>query len=173
MRHLVLTLWLVGCATTQTASTCPPSTAASTQPAKLDPAQKEADIRKLLEVTGSARLARQMLDHMIESFRTQLPSVPGEFWDRFISEVDVNQFVDMVVPVYMKRMSHDAIFAALQFFESAPGRKFSAETVPVAAESQRIGERWGSIISAQAIEKMRDSGYAQSLERSAHTADQD
>jgi hypothetical protein len=45
---------------------------------------KQADIRSLLEITEVGATGRQMMDFMVDQFKTMMPEVPMEYWDAFI-----------------------------------------------------------------------------------------
>lgn len=41
---------------------------------------KDKAIRRLLELTGAAKLAQQSMEQMIASMKQAMPAVPAEFW---------------------------------------------------------------------------------------------
>ena len=51
------------------------------QQAPEDAAAKERDVRKLMELTGSAQLGQQVMSQMLASLRQGSPEVPSAFWD--------------------------------------------------------------------------------------------
>src|SRR5690349_22832971 len=93
-----------------------PQSSAAPQQAKIDPA-KEADIRKLLEVTGAKDLALQTMGNMEKNIRPMLTaSLPAGdyreqlidlFFTKFHSKVQTQQIVDMPAPAYDKYLSVD------------------------------------------------------------------
>lgn len=129
-----------------------PTTPASASAAQID-AAKEADIRHLLDLTGAAGLATQMMNQMEQNIRplmmNSLP--PGDYRDKLIdlflkkfnSKVDTRQLIALIIPVYDKYYTGAEIKTLIQFYESPTGRKV-AETMPkVLAESQAAGTGWG------------------------------
>jgi uncharacterized protein len=64
--------------------------------------EKEREIRKLLEATGTAKAMPEMMDQMIAEFRKALPNVPSQFWDDFRKEINVDELMGLMVPVYDK-----------------------------------------------------------------------
>ena len=109
-------------ATTQTAST----------QSKIDPA-KEADIRRLLEVSGAKKLVTQTMASMTTSVRPVLSNSlpPGEyreklidlFFAKFQSKADSAQLLDLAVPLYDKYFSQDEIKGLIRFYETPLGQK--------------------------------------------------
>ena len=123
------------------ASTNSASSSVTTTPA-VDPA-KEAEIRKLLELTGTVKMVNQMLDQMITNFKMHNSNVPPEFWDRFRQEIDINGLVDKIIPVYDKYYTMDDLKAVNAFYETPAGQKVIATNPLVMRESMVIGQNWG------------------------------
>ena len=88
--------------------------AASADNAKLTPA-KEADIRRLLEITGAAKLAKQIMSEMRTNIRPLVMKAlpPGAyrerlvnlFFERFQSKMDAEKLVGLSVPLYTTSIS--------------------------------------------------------------------
>ncbi|HET8826033.1 MAG TPA: DUF2059 domain-containing protein [Terriglobales bacterium] len=141
---------------TQSPSTDLPTTAAT----KIDPA-KEADIRRLLEVTGAAGLATQMMDQMEHGIRPLMTNSlpPGEyreklvelFFEKFKSKIDSNQLTALIIPIYDKHYTQAEIKSLIQFYESPLGRKVATSMPQVLAESQAAGGQWGQQIGRDSM----------------------
>lgn len=131
--------------------------------AKIDPA-KEADIRKLLEVTGAKELANQTMGGMEKSIRPMLTaSLPaGEyreklidlFFTRFHSKVDTQHVVDMAVPVYDKYFSDEEIKGLVQFYGTPLGRKTLLVLPKLMGELQDQGREWGQRLGRESMEEV-------------------
>src|SRR4029078_7314726 len=85
----------------------PPAPAVAATPA-LEPSY-EADIRKLLDVTGSAALAQQAFDQMLVQLKPLAPNAPAEFWTEVSASVKSSDLIDMLVPIYAKYFTHEDI----------------------------------------------------------------
>lgn len=142
----------------------PPAQAPATAPAvKIDPA-KEADIRKLLEVTGAKELAIQTMGGMEKSIRPMLTaSLPaGEyreklidlFFAKFHSKADTQHIVDMAVPVYDKYFSDEEINGLVQFYGTPLGRKTLQVLPKLMGELQDQGRAWGQQLGRQSMEEV-------------------
>src|SRR5262245_24208055 len=68
-------------------------------------AEKIAAIRKLLVVTGSGQLGMQVMTQMISSLKGSMPKVPDKFWQDFMSEVNPDELIEMVVPIYDRHLT--------------------------------------------------------------------
>jgi uncharacterized protein len=130
----------------------PPPEAA--EPA-IDPAF-EADIRKLLEVTGSAALGAQMRDQMFASMRQNMPNVPSAYWDEVANEFDVNELIELTVPIYAKHLTHEDVRQLLQFYESPIGQKAIRVMPALMQEAMLAGEVWGQEAARRAVQRLQE-----------------
>lgn len=132
-----------------------PALAQTTAPAD-EAAAKRQDIRKLLEVTGSAKLGQQVLAQMMNTFRSTNPKVPDEFWDQVQKEFDSGSLIDLVVPIYEKHLTHEDIRGMLSFYESPLGRKLIEVTPAITQESMTAGQQWGLEIAKRIQKRLED-----------------
>lgn len=123
------------------------------------PSAKEAKIRELLRVTGSGKLALQMVDQMLDGFRTALPDVPAAFWDAFRSEIKPGDFEELIVPIYEKHYDEAELQGLLDFYGSPLGRKMLEEMPGIMTESMEAGKKWGRDLAGKVIERLRRNGY--------------
>lgn len=120
---------------------------------------KEAKIHELLRVTGSAKLALQMIDQMLGGFRKALPDVPAAFWDEFRSEIKADDFEALIVPIYEKHYDDAELQGLLDFYDSPLGRKMLQEMPAILTESMEAGKKWGQDLAEKALERLRKNGY--------------
>ena len=130
----------------------PPPPAVTAAPA-LDPSY-EADIRKLLEVTGSAALAQQVMDQMMVHMKPLAPNAPEEFWTEFRASVNSSDLIDMLVPIYAKYFTHEDIVALLAFYETPTGRKLISSQPALVQESMEAGAEWGRRIASDVMMRL-------------------
>ena len=64
----------------------------------------------------------EVMDQMIAEFRKALPDVPSQFWDDFRKEINIDELVSLMVPVYDKHLSLEDIKAANAFFATPAGK---------------------------------------------------
>lgn len=119
---------------------------------ELTPA-KRADIQKVLEMTGSAAIGKQMAMAMVNQLggmlRKSNPNLPADFMAGVSSDVEavldeaLPQFHEMVIPLYSKYFTHVEVREMAAFYASPLGRK-TIETLPaLMAESMALGQKWG------------------------------
>lgn len=119
----------------------------------IDPAF-EADIRRLLDITGSAALGKQALDQMIVGLKPMAPQLPESFWTELSSEIDANQLVELTVPIYAKHLTHEDVLGLIAFYESPVGKKMTAVQPAINAEAMAAGQAWGQEVGARVMAKI-------------------
>ena len=137
IRVLAVVLLLAGCALAQTSRTAAPAvtdpaaqTPAAAQP-KIDPA-KEADIRKLMQLTGVENLSGQMMSNMEPSMKATLTQAfpPGDYRAQLIDlflaklrgKVSV-AIVEAAVPTFDKYFTDEELHQLMAFYETAVGKR--------------------------------------------------
>jgi hypothetical protein len=156
-----------------TATTAPsPSSpsAADAAPQAVDPA-KAVEIRKLLEVMGTVKMTHQVLDQMISSFKVQNNDVSSEFWDRFEKEMNLQELVDQMVPLYAKYYSLDDLKAVNAFYQTPAGQRVLAATPRIMQESMQIGQNWGRQVATRLMAELKaekEKGPASTPAPAAH-----
>jgi hypothetical protein len=116
---------------------------------------KIADIRKLMEITGSGNIGMQVLNSMIDSYRKMLPQVPQSFWDEFLKDVNPQSLVELIIPIYDKYLTHDEIKDIIKFYESPSGRKLIQVLPQITNESMEAGRIWGKEMGERIIERLQ------------------
>lgn len=139
------------------------TSAASSNAAKIDPA-KAADIRRLLEVVGTANLAKQMMEQMMKTMKPMLSSSlpPGDYRDKLIdlfiakfqSKADPQGLIDLAIPIYDKHLSDDEVKGLIQFYQTPLGKKTLTELPQMTAELGDQGEKWGEGLGRDAMQEV-------------------
>jgi uncharacterized protein len=148
--------------------TSAPSQTTTSQPAaaatpqgeakKMDPT-KEADIRKLLDLTGATTNMRQAILNMEKSIKPLMTNSlpPGEyreklidlFFQKFQAKLDLQKLIDLAVPEYDKQFSDDDIKEMIRFYQTPVGQKAvkaipeltAAITTASREEGQQVGRQ--------------------------------
>jgi uncharacterized protein len=125
------------------------------QPPEPDNAEaRRQDIRKLLELTGSAEVGIQVMSQMVETFKQTAPGVPEEFWTELMKEVDPESMIALIVPIYEKHLTHEDVRGLIAFYETPLGRKVTDVLPAIAQESMEAGQRWGLEIAQKVQTKL-------------------
>ncbi|MBM4153021.1 MAG: DUF2059 domain-containing protein [Kiritimatiellaceae bacterium] len=117
---------------------------------------KRADIKRLMEVTGSGELATQMLNQMIPAFKQIYPMIPDEFWNEFVAELNMDELIELCIPSYDKCFTHDEIKELLKFYETPIGKKMIQVQPQIMQECMMAGQMWGKQIGAKAALKIEN-----------------
>jgi hypothetical protein len=124
-------------------------------------ADKQADIRHLLAVTGAASVATQTMDEMEKNIRPLMTSSlpPGDyrdklvelFFQKFHEKSDPDKLVDLMVPIYDKYYTADEIKGLIDFYQTPLGKKTITALPKIVAESQAAGGQWGEELGRECM----------------------
>ena len=107
---------------------------------------KEKDIIILLERMNSSEIALESMIDMIELYKKNLPNVPDKYWRDFISEMNTDDLIILMIPIYDKYFTHNDISALIRFYDSKIGRKFIKMQPYIMTESMQAGVKWSEDI---------------------------
>jgi hypothetical protein len=136
----------------------PPAPAAAgsaVTPAPVDPA-KEAEIRKLLQVTGTVKMVDQMKQQMFAVFRQRAGQLPQQFWDKMDKEMDAQDLVNRLIPLYDKYYTLDDLKAVNAFYQTPAGQHLLQIQPQILKESMAVGEEWGRSAGMKVMLEMQD-----------------
>lgn len=130
---------------------------------RIDPS-KRADIERLLELTGIKAIVASTMDSTMKSLRPLLISSlpPGEyreklidlFVDKFHSQADAQQVLELVVPIYDKHFSDEEIRGLIKFYETPLGQKSVSVLPQVSNEAREAGKAWGGNLGRQCMQQV-------------------
>ena len=128
---------------------------------------KEADIRHLLDLTGSSKIQLGVMERMTEQVKDMLvKSLPAgehsqEIVNAFTSKMmararaNPNELLDLMVPIYDKHLTREDIKGLIQFYESPLGRRLAEVMPDIAQEGYAAGAQWGRKIAQDVLQEMR------------------
>lgn len=136
---------------------------AEPQTPKINP-EKEADIRKLLQITGAGNLGKQIMDSMGTNLKPLLKNSlpPGAyrdqlielFFQKFQSKADANVLVELAIPAYDRYLSDEEIKGLIQFYSTPLGQKAVSVMPKLADEARQRGEEWGQQMGRQTMQEV-------------------
>lgn len=132
--------------------------AVSHKPAAESEAAKVADIRKLLQLTGSREMVNQMKGTLMEQFKQASPNLPPEMFDEMLSEMKAEDLEEAIIPIYVKHFTAADIKHLIAFYESPFGRKVTRVMPQILQESNEVGMDWGQNIVTRVATKWRKEG---------------
>ncbi len=142
------------------------------QPTGPTPSSKEAAIRRLLEISGTSRMALQVMDAVITSFKRANPEVPEAFWAEFRSQIRGEELVDLCVPIYAKYLSEEDVLGIIAFYESPAGKRLLQVQPQIVQDAFQAGQQWGQAMAQKVIQRLKEKGYADHTETGAKPAAQ-
>jgi len=123
-----------------------PAFAAETDPG----AQKKKDIRKLLEVSGIYDqldlMKNNLLNQYSMGFAGAYPKTPDAFWEEYydlITQKDIDQLVEKIIPVYDRHMSHSVVRELIRMFETPFWVEWKNKMPAISREAGLVGSEWG------------------------------
>ena len=113
--------------------------------------EKEAVIRRILDVTRTADLIFSTIEAAMPAQRASNPSIPPVFWDRFIvrARAERRSLIDSLAPVYDRLFTTEELKELLRFYETPLGQRLVAASPDLARESMLVGQRWGFVIGQE------------------------
>lgn len=128
----------------------------------------EADILKLMEVTGSVRMSEQMAalisTEMMNGFRKAHPQVPARAFD-IVQEVVLGELatalsapdglMPKMIPLYAKYFDHEEVRTLLAFYQTDLGRKTIAVMPALMQEGAEVGRAWAADVMPRVEEAVQ------------------
>jgi uncharacterized protein len=137
--------------------------AAASSQSTIDPAKK-ADIGKLMQIVGTRQLMMEFMGRMEENARPLVANAlpPGDYRDKLLdlffarlrSKIDLDQLLDLILPVYDKYFSAEEIKALIAFYQTPIGQKTASVLPKLTTESSEIGRKWGEKLGQQAMQEI-------------------
>ena len=106
----------------------------------------------MIVVSGSDATFKLVIPQMFAMMKQQLPNVPAEFWSEAEKEMMktlVDDLVEMLAPIYHKRLTLSDLQGITKFYESPVGKKMAAAQPAIASESMAVGQQWGMKIATK------------------------
>lgn len=117
---------------------------------------KSQKINQLLELTGSGKVGIQVMNQMMNSFKSSYSKVNEQFWEDFKNEVKAEDLEKMIIPIYDKYYTESDIDQLITFYNSPIGKKMIATMPQVMQESMIAGQAWGKQISEKIQAKLKE-----------------
>ena len=116
----------------------------------------------MIVVSGSDATFKLVIPQMFAMMKQQLPNVPAEFWSEAEKEMMktlVDDLVEMLAPIYHKRLTLSDLQEITKFYESPVGKKMAAAQPAIATESMAVGQQWGMKIATKVQESLKAKRY--------------
>jgi len=125
---------------------------------KIDPEKKE-DIMRLLKAMGTSDVAKQLLDYTVNRFRNFLPDSNESYWDSIKTRINLEEYLELNVPIFEKYLTHEDIRIMTEFFESPAGKKYIHARSDLLREMFEIEDIWAEKIGRLVYKILEDDGH--------------
>lgn len=119
-----------------------------------EPASKQS-VQQLMRSTGAGNMGIQIMNQMLPALKKMVPDAPEKFWTDFMAEVNADDMVNMVIPIYQKYLTEEDIKAMNKFYSSPTGRKLIRVQPRIMQESMLLGQQWGRGIAQKVLTRYR------------------
>jgi hypothetical protein len=123
-------------------------------PSSIDPA-KAAEIKKMLKITGMNRALNLMMEQMFDAFKKHNPTVSPKTWERLQANMNVNELIENIIPLYDKYYSLADLKAANAFYGSPAGQHILSNMPQLMYETRQVGQAWGRKTAQQVEEQIQ------------------
>jgi hypothetical protein len=123
----------------------------------IDPA-KEAEIRKMMELTESEKTMDLVADRMIAIYRQRHPELPQAFWDELTNEYKGmhHKLIDRMVAIYDKYYTLDDLKAANAFYQSPAGQHILAAKPKIMQDAMDVDKELSARMAVDLSIKLMD-----------------
>jgi len=135
----------------------------SSPAAGIDPA-KAAAIRQLLDLAGGTAAINQVMDGMQQNMKSSMSNMlaPGDyraklidlFFEKFRSEANTQQLLDIAARVYDKYLTMDDIQGLIKFYSTPLGKKTLTILPKVTVEVQSESMKWDQDLGQKAMREV-------------------
>ena len=120
----------------------------------------DADMKKLLEVSGTEANFKAIIPTMINSLKSNpafANTLPDEFWAEFAKEAEnsYSELMVQIVEVYKKNYTSEDIKQLIVFYESPIGKKSVQKMPLIQNECFQLGTEWGRKLGGKVGEKIQ------------------
>lgn len=116
---------------------------------------KEESILELMKLTESDKVGKMIVSNMMIQIKQIDNSLPEEFFQELEKDMDVNELMIKIVPIYQKYLSEEDIQKTIEFYKSSAGKNMTKNQTKIVNESMKMGEEWGREIAQKVVAKMR------------------
>lgn len=111
----------------------------------------DQSVKQLIVETGAADIGELVLQQLVAQL--QQSGATEDQITQIQAEFNVDQLVNLLVPVYQKEFTEEDIQAFLTFYNSPAGKKMIEKQPVIMQESMVIGQQWGMGV-AQRIQEI-------------------
>lgn len=123
---------------------------------------KQEKIKELLVMSGQANIGVQLVNQLLSQFKSVYPKIPEKVWGDFVKEINTDDLINKIIPVYDKYYTENDIDEMIKFYKSPVGIKMTSNLQNIFLDGQEAGRKWGREIAEKVLKKLEDEKYLQS-----------
>lgn len=128
--------------------------------------EKQADIKQLLEMTGTIQLGKQLANYLVvaqtQSLKKINSNIPPEVLDHMPEDVaeiineNIDSLLQPMIEIYDKHFTASEIKELIGFYSTSTGQKIISKGPMLMQEGILIGQRWGESLGPQIQKKIME-----------------
>jgi uncharacterized protein len=115
-----------------------------------------AQVREILELTGTETLKQQMLDGLLPHLKEMMPYMPADVVEDLQRSLGVADFEGAMVRSFQQHLSTEDAAEIIAFYQSPAGRRMIATMPQVLNEGQDAGSELGQRVLLEVIQRHKD-----------------
>jgi len=120
-------------------------------------ARHMAKVRKALELSGSAKQGKAVMDQMLAQFAS-IPGLPPGFLEKFSEMVKPSDLTELTVPIWKKHLTEQDLNGLIAFYTSPAGKSFLEAQPAIQQESMVVGQKWGQEMAMKVLQELDRDG---------------
>jgi len=126
----------------------------TSMPVMAEPASKES-VKTMMNRTGVGDMGKQMASRLLPHIKQQIPDASENFWADVRAEMDTDNLVEMVIPVYQKYLTEKDAKEINAFYNTEAGNKLISIQPDIIKESTAIVKKWGQDTARIVMDKYK------------------
>ncbi len=123
------------------------ATASVMEPARVLPAPSGSEaklqkIKRLVDVSAGGDAMAMIRNQIMQQLKNSFPKAPQDYWTNFQKQLNPNELVAMILPLYEQNFSEEEIDAITKFLESPAGKKFVSAMPKINQAQTNLGRQW-------------------------------
>ena len=114
-------------------------------------------IEELLVLTGAANMGEQVLAQMLPAIKQAMARAPEAFWAEFKAEADVNELMNLIIPIYQKYLTKEDVVSLNKFYQSDIGQKMIKQQPLIMRETVQVSQAWGRAAGQRAMRNVQQN----------------
>jgi uncharacterized protein len=113
----------------------------------------------LLNASGAGNMTKQMVQQMLNMQKQTKPDVPGEVWEEIMGEVDTEELMILIAPVYAQHFTVEEMKEIIAFYKTPAGKKMVEKQPAMMQQTMMLGQKWGMELEQKITTILKEKGH--------------